>query len=85
MNYRISRHAEEELIIRSISRSVLDQVLGVPDQIIECAGGRSVYQSKILMEGRTFLVRVVLAHDVEPNLVVTVYRTTKIEKYWREP
>jgi hypothetical protein len=30
-----------------------------------------------------YLVRVVVDVDREPPRVVTVYRTTKLEKYWR--
>jgi len=30
------------------------------------------------------MVRVVVDVDREPNEVVTAYRTSKIEKYWRE-
>ena len=35
-------------------------------------------------DGRIFLLRVIVADDVDPLLVVTVYRTSKIEKYWRQ-
>jgi len=30
-----------------------------------------------------YLLRAVVATDKEPPVVVTVYRTSKIEKYWR--
>jgi hypothetical protein len=32
-----------------------------------------------------FLLRAMVATDVEPHLVVTVYRTSKVGKYWRTP
>ena len=45
-----------------------------------------MYQSQIeLRPGRMFLVRAIVAEDADPPVVVTVYRTRKIAKYWREP
>lgn len=32
-----------------------------------------------------YLVRAIIATDKEPAVLVTVYRTSKIEKYWRQP
>lgn len=41
-------------------------------------------QSQIdFRDGRIFLFRVIVAEDVDPAVVVTVYRTSKIDKYWR--
>ena len=34
-------------------------------------------------DGKLYLLRVVVAGDEEPPLVITAYRTSKIEKYWR--
>jgi len=34
-------------------------------------------------KGKIFLLRVVVVDSVEPAVVVTVYRTSKINKYWR--
>jgi hypothetical protein len=31
-----------------------------------------------------FLLRVIVDDALDPAVVVTVYRTTKIEKYWKE-
>ena len=35
-------------------------------------------------DGRIFLLRDIVAYDVDPPVVVTVFRTSKIEKYWRQ-
>ena len=32
-----------------------------------------------------YLVRAIVAEDADPPVVVTVYRTRKIARYWREP
>jgi hypothetical protein len=82
LDYRISKHAEEELIIRDIPRELLEQVMRAPQQIIRATETADIYQSKVQMREREYLLRVVVAHDVEPKLVITLYRTTKIDKYW---
>jgi hypothetical protein len=69
---------------RSISRSIVDAVLAQPEQRVAERGGKIAYQSQVEFEdGRRFLVRVIVAGDVDPPLVVTVYRTTRIARYWR--
>ena len=34
-------------------------------------------------DGKLYLLRVVVAGDEEPPLVITAYRTSKIEEYWK--
>jgi hypothetical protein len=34
-------------------------------------------------DGRTYLLRVMVNETVDPAVVVTVYRTSKIKEYWR--
>ena len=43
------------------------------------------YQSKCEISGKLFLVRIMLDDSVDPAVVVTAYRTTKIGKYWEKP
>lgn len=82
MEYRLSAHAEDELVNRSIPRTLLEATLQSPEQVAEIDEHKIVYQSRIEIEGRVFLLRAIVAHDVDPPLVVTVYRTSKISKYW---
>ena len=46
--------------------------------------GREVLQSRIEFKGRIYLVRVFVDIDRVPLEVVTAYRTSRIEKYWRD-
>jgi hypothetical protein len=83
MKFTYSRHALDEMKRRGISARTVQAVLDSPGQIIPDVGQKQVYQSKIRFgKAKTFLVRVVVAFDVDPPLVVTVYRTSKIDKYW---
>jgi hypothetical protein len=45
--------------------------------------GRWIYQSQVRFgDGRIYLLRVVVAEEEQPPVIITVYRTSKIEKYW---
>jgi len=86
MKIRLTRHAEEELDRRGIPRNLLDGVLAEPQQVVPASGGRKAYQSRFdLRDGRIMLLRAIVDDRVDPPVVVTVYRTSKIDKYWSGP
>lgn len=85
MDFRISNHAVAEMQRRDIPLERVLAVLEHPQQIVPGSQGRKVYQSQVAMGGRVFLIRVVVAGNGGPAVVVTVYRTTKVAKYWRVP
>ena len=58
-------------------------VLAAPEQREAVRPGQDVLQSRVESERKTYLVRVVVDVDRSPPEVVTAYRTSKIEKYWR--
>ena len=67
-----------------------DDVLGIarsPEQRLSLRTGREVRQSRIAIPatGTLYLVRVVVDSDSARDTVVTVYRTSKIDKYWSSP
>jgi hypothetical protein len=71
---------------REIPRSFIDEVLAHPEQVVPERGSEKAYQSRLdFGNGKIFLVRVIVNDTVSPAIVVTVYRTSKIKKYWREP
>ncbi len=84
MNFRLSQHAREEMLRRAISFELLESVLQNPQQILLERNGRKVYQSIVdFGSGKLFLLRAVVADDKNPAIVITVYRTHKINKYWK--
>jgi len=84
MNFVFSKHAEEQLIRRSLDRNVVESVILNPEQIIEDENNTDIeiYQSIIKEYGKLFLYRVFINTQSLPNVIVTLYRTTKIEKYY---
>jgi hypothetical protein len=45
--------------------------------------GRSAHQARVELDGVRYLVRAIVEPG-DPLAVITVYRTSKIGKYWRE-
>ena len=86
MNFRISDHAEEELIRRRIPRRLFEETLNTPQQIVSVYGGKKAYQSQFdFGGGRLYLLRAIVSEEGDSATVITVYRTSKISKYWRTP
>ncbi len=84
MGFKLTRHAEEETARRSIPPETLEAVLENPQQVVPARRGKKAYQSQVrFADGRMFLVRAIVDDRTEPATVVTVYRTTKVRKYWR--
>ncbi len=83
----IKAHACFEMERRQIDETTVRAVVANPEQILKSVGGRWIYQSRIQLAGtaKTYLVRVVV--DLTPSQpeVITVYRSSKIDKYWRQP
>lgn len=86
-DYVFSDHARLELMRRGLSEETVRAILLSPGQRIDVRPGRVVLQSKVSSEppGTVFLLRVFVDVDRRPAQVVTAYRTSKIEKYWRNP
>ena len=82
-NYLITSHAAFEIRRRGIEEGVVRQVLAAPEQRYAVRPGRDVLQSRIAFAGKTYLFRVFVDIDRDPAEVVTVYRTSRVAKYWR--
>jgi len=81
MEYSYSAHALEQITRRNLSKNLIQEVLNNPDQIID-NGSLKVFQSIIETDQSSkHLLRVFVNTDEVPALVVTVYRTSKIDKY----
>lgn len=83
MNFRLAKHAEQEMARRGIAREIVEDVLTAPAQKVLEHGAIVCYQSIIEINRKSYLVRVMVNETTAPPTVVTVYRTSKIEKYWR--
>ncbi len=80
----ISEHARAQALRRGLSEDVVLEVARAPEQRIAARLGREVRQPRIGMapDDTLYLVRVVVDTEPSGETVVTVYRTSKISKYW---
>ncbi|MCX6279147.1 MAG: DUF4258 domain-containing protein [Bacteroidetes bacterium] len=82
MVYQFSNHSIEQMKFRSIDMKIVDCVLDKPDQKT-FVDDLTVFQSIIREEnGKVYLIRVFINEERIPNLIVTVYKTSKIQKYY---
>ena len=64
---------------RGIPQEMVEEVLNAPGQVMPVHGVVMAYQSKVEFPGgKHYLLRVM----VNDQTVPTVYRTSKIDKYW---
>jgi hypothetical protein len=70
---------------RAISEDLVKQIIETPGQSLEVRPGRLVLQSQVMMGDppANFVIRVFADVVGESLEVVTVYRSRKVEKYWR--
>ncbi len=77
----LTEHALNQMAKRQVTADDVGRVLAAPEQVLEVRAGRVVAQG---MAGE-YLLRVFVDIDRTPAEVVTVYRTSKIEKYRSQP
>ncbi len=73
------------MLRRQIAEEDVAPVLAVPEQRYTVREGRDVLQSRIEAGDppKTYLLRVFVDVDFDPPVVVTIYRTSNVAKYWR--
>jgi len=82
MKLPLTDHAEFEIGRRNIKIQDVKQVFEKPQQKIMLENDREIWQNRVSDGGREYVLRLVI--DTKPVLkIVTVYRSSKIEKYWR--
>ncbi len=82
VDFAVSEHARQRASERNISIETIQQVVNMPDTIVEDGPGQKIYQANILFATeKIYLVRVFVNIDKDPPLVKSVYRTSKLSKY----
>ncbi|MCX8092353.1 MAG: DUF4258 domain-containing protein [Verrucomicrobiae bacterium] len=79
----MSAQVREEMQRRGIPLGVVRAVLAAPGQKIPEHDPVVCYQSVVEINRKPYLVRVMVNETVTPPKVVTVYRASKIRKYWK--
>ncbi len=71
----------EQMRERNISKETVENILAKPDQIA-AHENLTVFQHLEKTDKTLFIIRVFVNMRKSPNVVVTVYRTSKISKYY---
>jgi len=81
---KLSKHAERQIIERNLNLKEVKETVINPDQVIDSKKGRKIAQKIYKKEGKEFLLRVIYVKEGDNMKIITVYRTSKIDKYWRK-
>jgi len=84
-DFVFTAHALIEMARRDITREDVRNVLANPEKMEMVREERAVYQAKLEMgePPKLYVLRVFVDIDRKPPHIVTIYRTSKIKKYWR--
>lgn len=85
MNHELSTPVKQEMERRGIPLAVVESVLAAPAQKVPEHDDVVCYRSRVEINQKPYLVRVMVNETTTPPKVVTVYRTSKINKYWKTP
>ncbi len=69
---------------RGIWEDWIKETINSPEQVVEGYGGRKVAHRKYILGDKEYLLRVIYEEKEELYVVVTAYRTSQIDRYWRE-
>lgn len=80
---RLSPHAQRRVLLRELDMSEVLQTLNAPDSVLPGNPPRLIYQrrywDRMLKQG--MLMRVVVEETPYERFVVTVYKTSKVDKH----
>lgn len=77
-----SKHAIEQMENRNISMEIVLEILEAPKEIIS-ENEQSIYQSIVPFDsGKEYLVRIIVNSLKNPETIITVYKTSKLKKYY---
>jgi hypothetical protein len=81
MEFVFSKHALERMDSRCISKEQVSIVLERPDSIVNQHEGATIFSKLLIEEAKHYLYRVFVNSAKNPMLIISVYKTSKIEKY----
>jgi len=81
MNFIFSNHALAQMERRGIEKTLVVELLNNPDKIIEQDNEVHIFSKVVNEHAKIYLYRVFINVIKEPQLIITVYKTSKFEKY----
>ena len=85
IKYTLTIHAKEEILKRGISLDIIEETLISPLLVNEEPNNRKSYQKVFKSSNeKKYLIRVIVEVKNKELMVITAYRTSKINKYIKE-
>jgi hypothetical protein len=81
---RFTKHAEDQIAERELDREAIIAVVRAPEQIVYLENRPPVAQSRVRYKDKQFLWRIPFDQVGNTRWVITVYRTSQVERYWQE-
>lgn len=84
MQVFITDHAKFEAERRNIPEELIKSTIEEPEQQIPSKKGRVIFHQRYYdrIGGKEMLLRVIGKEEAGEFVVITAYKTSKIEKYW---
>lgn len=81
MEFEFSNHALTRMESRGISKEIALNIISKPDFVSIQDEIITVYSKLVDENSKTYLYRVFVNKSKNPSLIITAYKTSKIEKY----
>lgn len=81
MIFRYSLHSIEQIKIRGLSITLIEEVLNNPFNVTPNSKGVEVYQKLVIENNKAYLYRVFVNTHKQPPMIITAYKTSKVNKY----
>jgi hypothetical protein len=81
MTFRYSLHSIEQIKIRGLSITLIEEVLNTPDNVVINSKGVDIYQKLVIENNISYLYRVFVNTIKQPPMIITAYKTSKVNKY----
>ena len=86
MEFVLLSHVKLQAKERDINIKVIEETISNPQQIVSKPKGLKVAQTKYFdkKENKGYLIRVIFREEKDLRIGITVYKTSKVKKYWRQ-
>jgi len=81
MEIEFSKHALDQMVRRDISTEMVLSLVHQPDSIFDQDETIRIYTKLVDEDSRIYLYRVFVNYLKNPSIIITAYKTSKIEKY----
>ena len=83
MKIKLLKHLKEQAKERDIDIKLIKEILSNPEQIAPEINGLKIAQKICHIDNKQYLIRAIFREKKDLIIGITVYKTSKIKKYWK--